>query len=101
MRRNREELLAHYARRQVTEFVQYDGAADQKPDCAQTPDDDGDVVRMGRTTELMHGYPVRVLVKPDTSPADAARLLRKMATTIEAGGLYEPAKNDARAVIPY
>ena len=47
-------------------------------------DGDGDAAFGGGTYELMSGCSaVRVLVRPDTAPADATRLLRKIADWID------------------
>jgi hypothetical protein len=39
-----------------------------------------------QTIELMAGADVRVLVRPETNPADAVRMLRKIADRIDCDG---------------
>jgi len=79
--RTKAELLAHYAHRRPTRFVQYDGFVNRADSLCDSGD--GDAVFWGDTWELMNGSSVRVLIHPDTAPADAVRLLHKMASTVE------------------
>ena len=97
----KKELLDHYAARQPRRFMQFDGVcvdpADR--DGVVVPDEDGHSLLGGATWELMHGADVRVLVPNDgtVTPADAARLLRKIAEWIEHRdglGLTEPLADD-------
>jgi hypothetical protein len=79
----REQLMAGYAARAPQLFVRYDGWPDMPPDDDMPPDEDGDALCSGHTVELMNGAGVRVLIDPATDPKDAARILRKIADSVE------------------
>jgi hypothetical protein len=85
------ELLAKYAKRPVTKFIQYDGFLGE-PGSGGMPigtfDEDGDWLSGGRTEELMSGGPaVRVLVLPDAKAEDVIRILRKVSEWIQREGV--------------
>jgi hypothetical protein len=88
--KTKDELLAHYAKREPKQFVQYDGWADCEGDAVlDSGDGSGYGMATGITHELMRGSNVvRVLIPPDTAPADAVTLLRRIADWIECDGLY-------------
>ncbi len=87
MKPTKEQLLERYAapQRVVRRFYQYDGfLLPDGGDDILIPDDDGDVLSAGVTFELNASeQPVRVWVHESTAPADAVRLLRKVAAWIE------------------
>ena len=76
------QLLAHYAKRPVTRFHQYDGFKLEEWDCVLDPDEHGYSVMGGETHELMHGANVRVLIRPDTSREDAVELLERITRSV-------------------
>lgn len=82
----RAGLLQHYQSKPPTVFYQYDGHLVRGRDDVMRPDGDGDAIMASVTCELMHGPKgVRVLIPTDTTEQDAARLLRKIADTLESG----------------
>lgn len=75
----RDELLAHYARREPVAFMQFDGFSGVPLEDVTTPDQEGDAVMAGETFELMSGaYAVRVLISRGTDAPTAERLLTKI-----------------------
>ena len=78
------DLLEHYAGREPTQFVQYDGFAEvQEVTGIFNPDKDGDTLFNGDTWELMHGAGVRLLIDPELGRADILRLLAKISKRIK------------------
>lgn len=71
-------------------FRKFDGFMVNGWDDEMHPDDDGDSLVEGTTCELMHDAVVRVPIPPETSAADAIRLLRKVIVCIERDGLALP-----------
>jgi hypothetical protein len=81
----RATLLLKYACREPRRFIQHDAffPPDDSDDLVR-PDEDGDCILSGRTTELMGSpFSVRVLVEPQADPGMVARMLRKIAGYIE------------------
>jgi hypothetical protein len=80
------QLLAHYATKEPSRFVQIDchtnrtgsGLEDLFEPWEDAYDEDGDQIGAWSTTELMHGAPVRVFIRPETSAATAVRVLDKV-----------------------
>lgn len=82
----REKLLAHYATREPTQWMQYD--ADHQPggDGLATDDQNGDITYAAFAEELWSGaFPVRIHIKHGTDKTTAARLIRKVAQWVEEG----------------
>ena len=77
------DLLEHYAGREPTQFVQYDGFAKNQADGIFNPDKDGDTLFSGDTWELMGGAGVRLLIDPELGRADILRLLAKISKQIK------------------
>jgi hypothetical protein len=85
---SREDLLAHYKKREPTRFAQIDGFADVPADDVMHGDESGHAILGGTTYELMSGNPeVRILIPDKTTREDAATLLRKAAEWIDRSGL--------------
>ncbi len=81
--RPKQEMLKHYAKREPKLFLQID-VWSQGDDCIPR-DKNGRGMTLGRTTELMRGSDVRVLI-PDSNPGnpdELATLLRKAADWVE------------------
>lgn len=77
-------LLAHYAGKEPTEFLQVDGFPGIAQDDVLSPDTDGDSIMLGSTHELMSGaYAVRLLVTAGTKKTAVLRILRKIAGVVE------------------
>jgi hypothetical protein len=73
------EKLLHYADREPKIFKQFDAFCHEEADCIMHPNEDGDVLFVGITVELMHGRaPVRVLIDPATDGIDVLRALKKI-----------------------
>ena len=69
----------------MTPLIQYDSWTDYIDDGIFSGDDDGDAFAYGGTWEPQpSGTAVRVHINADTDPADAVRLLHKIAYVIEA-----------------
>ena len=68
-KKEKAHLLDHYAKKEPTEFYQYDAFTDAIEGSVMKPDKDGVCLFSGNTTELMSGGPsVRVLIsRPRTS----------------------------------
>jgi len=83
------ELLEKYAGKEANEFWQWDGFAEYGPgDYFMVPDDQGDVIMVTSTTELMTTKPeVRVLIPIGTTRYAASRLLKKIAKEIRTDGV--------------
>jgi hypothetical protein len=81
------ECLQHYTDREPKKFVQLDCWACDGWDDVIRPDGDGHGLTGGVTTELMHGSTVRILILPDTKPAEVAAMLRKAADWVERGAI--------------
>lgn len=81
----KREKLLHYADRDAENFFQFDAFTGVEPgDGIVRPDDDGDCLFSGVTTELMTGcVSVRVLIVPGTTQKTAARALKKILDWIE------------------
>ena len=80
------EKLAHYALREPKRFRQIDGFIHAGLGNVVPYDQDGDVLMMGDTIELMNGAPVRVLIDPSTTHEDAVRVLSKIAEWAKSEG---------------
>ena len=84
MTKAKKDKLLHYTERDAKEFFQFDAfTAIGDGDDIIRPDDDGDCLCSGTTTELMFGADVRVLVAPDTSKIEAIRVLKKIKEWID------------------
>ena len=86
----KRELLDHYATREPKDFVQVDVFASlpaERQDEVMRGDEDGDVMFIRATTELMHGASIRVLADPTTTKDDAIRALTKIIDLYEHRGL--------------
>jgi hypothetical protein len=83
------ELLARYAEKIPCRFAQFDVFTNQGGgDDVMRPDDDGDCLFSGLTTELMTGlYAVRVLVTEGTPTSEALRALQKITAWVEAAAM--------------
>ena len=80
----KKEKLLHYADRDAENFFQFDAFTEVEPgDDIVRPDDDGDCLFSGVTTELMSGVPVRVLIVPGVTQETALRALKKIQDWIE------------------
>jgi hypothetical protein len=80
----KKEKLLHYSGRDAKAFFQFDAFTNiEAGDDIMRPDEDGDWVCGGTTTELMFGATVRVLVAPGTTRKTAARALQKIQDWIE------------------
>lgn len=100
----KEEVLAHYAdHKEPVHFLQYDGFVCRGWDYVLRPDDEGDGLTGSQTWELMSGFPeVRVLLPDKTTPVQAARLLHKIATSLEIGGNWAADDRDfLEAALPH
>lgn len=92
----KDQLIARYQKREPKHFIQYDGYIRREGEdlfdaCSEYFDQDGYSWIQMDTWELMEGAAVRVLIKPETKPEDAARLLKILATQIKkAGRLASP-----------
>jgi len=86
MKTSQDAILKHYQERQPKDFIQIDAFLPCHEDSLMTPDEDGDWICWGLTTELMHGSHARVLLPMDADTEAAARQLRKMAGIIEREG---------------
>lgn len=88
---NKSELIENYSRREPKRFIQIDGWHGGKwaNDGIITTDEQGRSMTGGETFELMLGSDVRVLIDPDTPPAEVAALLKNAASFIESGILSE------------
>jgi hypothetical protein len=100
----KKDKLLHYAGREAVNFFQFDAFTGVEPgDGIVRPDDDGDCLFSGVTTELMTGgVSVRVLIVPGTTQKTAARALKKILDWIErdADALY-PNKVHGMTDIPF
>jgi hypothetical protein len=89
MTESKQSKLAHYERRQLQRFLQVDGFCRTRGDSVMAPDEDGDVVMLGMTQELMGtpgpNLPVRLLIHDNASPEDVRRLLIKMLDVVGSG----------------
>ena len=85
--RAKDAKLEHYATRDLTKFVQYDGfIMDYDDDFVLVPDEEGHCIMAGETQELMTGnYSVRVLITEGTDKEQVVALLKKILATIEDG----------------
>ena len=81
--KTKEDLLAHYARREPKAFTQIDVHMPDPDNAAMPPDADGDWMSIKDTEELMQGAYVRALVVEGADPKAVARHLRKMAAWVE------------------
>jgi hypothetical protein len=79
IQRKMQELLSHYSQREPKQFGQFDCHGDGGGWGMFEPDDDGDVIEVCFTWELMGGADVRVLIPRGTNPVAAARMLHKIA----------------------
>jgi hypothetical protein len=80
MPKAKREKLLHYVHRDAEEFFQFDAFTGIEPgDDIIRPDDDGDCLCSGVTTELMTGnVSVRVLIVPGTTRKTTVRALKKI-----------------------
>lgn len=70
------ELLVHYSQREPVEYKQYDAFTDPGHfDDYARPSEDGVAYSSHKTKKLMHGSNVRVLIRHDTSDAEALKAL--------------------------
>ena len=84
MPKAKKDKLLHYAGRDAKEFFQFDAFVGVKSgDDIVRPDEDGDCLLSGTTTELMFGASVRVFIAPDTSQIEAVRALKKIKEWVE------------------
>jgi hypothetical protein len=84
MPKAKRDKLLHYAGRAAKEFFQFDAfTAIGGGDDIMRPDEDGDCLCSGTTTELMFGASVRVFIAPDTSQIEAVRALKKIKEWVE------------------
>jgi hypothetical protein len=79
----KEKLLAHYSKKRPSQFIQFDGFDDQRPDDYTSVDKDGHSLSSNITWELMRGSTVRVLVKPGISKETVISLLAKIIRWID------------------
>ena len=90
--RKKRKLLEHYATREPKDFVQVDVFASLPPehqDYVMEGDEDGDVIFIRATTELMLGSSIRVLADPAMTKDDAIRALRKVIDVYENDAIRE------------
>lgn len=87
IRERKIDKMLHYAKRTLTDFVQYDAFINLKePDFIIMPDDDNDCILSTYTEELMNSpVGVRLLIVPGTEKEDVLRVLKKMIGFIESG----------------
>ena len=85
MSKVKADKLTHYSGRDPKQFLQFDVFTHVKEgDSVAVPDDDGESLFSGVTTELMTGLvSVRVLVVPDTPQETVVRALKKVGAWIE------------------
>lgn len=85
MDNEKQKLLAKYAKRNVNIFYQVDFWTGVEPgDCIMVPDREGDcLTAIKPSRELMDGSVVRVLIRQNTSQADAVRGLKKILQWVE------------------
>lgn len=82
----KDECLKHYADREPTYFVQFDGWDKPHGAVGYPGDGDGQEINGGRTYELMTGaYAVRVLLRPGYPKARVLMLLDKIRQWIDRG----------------
>ncbi len=82
-RNRKESLLKHYAKKEPTQFYQFDSY------CNYLPPDQGDELDMCKTWELMNGSSVRVLIRTGISEKEAIRLLLKIIEWITSVGFED------------
>jgi hypothetical protein len=82
-RPTKDQLLAHYAKRQPKRFTQIDGFTEVLPYEVLAGDPDGHSVSTGETFELMSGaYAIRLLITEGTEKVQALALLDKIKSAI-------------------
>lgn len=80
-RATQEELLSHYAAREVRRYLQLDGFGISEPDDFMRPDADGHALTAGVADELRASGPdlkVRVQIHESTEPQEATAILAKL-----------------------
>lgn len=85
--KSKEQLLEHYACKEPTPFIQFDGfdMGPDSDDCVMHADDDGHCIMSCETYELMMSCPtVRVLIPAGVgiTPATASAILHKIADIV-------------------
>lgn len=85
--RTKEELLKHYSKGEITDFVQFDAFTD--PECFDSmvaPSKDGYCYMLSLASEFFYPvWSVRVFVKPRTKKEIVVKALRGIADWIEKG----------------